>query len=372
MKSVRKYYKLLKLSKDATPEQVKTAYRKLARDWHPDHNTRRMKWRKRKAERKIREINTAKEIILVHAAEELEKKRLASAIAAAERWAKAEAERGARIAKSTPDESRHEPSRAEGRKREDAPSRPGVKVRAGTGRSKKKDASPAPGASFHAKTSARASRKNPSEPNGVDFQTIDPAAAYKKENADAMAAAPVEDDIAPRFGPVFRVGRNSGHPSPEAGEARKKASAASSWWSLGKYKQALEAYGEAVRLDPGFAAAFNNRGLIHMEIGQYYEAITDFTRALSLAPGMVNVYVNRAGAYRDIGKYKRALADYDLAIQLNPDLAEAYRHRGIIRHKLGFRSRAGKDLHQALLLADAAVYGRDGAGVSAYFRNSFT
>ncbi|MCP4687415.1 MAG: tetratricopeptide repeat protein [Desulfobacterales bacterium] len=370
MKSVRKYYKLLKLSKDATPEQVKAAYRRLVCAWHPDHNTHRMKWRKRKAERKIREINIAKEIVLAHAVRERERKRLAAAIAAAERWAETEAKRRAEGARSIfgaiPDES------ARG---VDGPVYIGKEFR--TEEATRENEDIAPGAAFHDKTSARLRPDAPMDPEPVDFQSIDPPAPSKEDNAVLPADATLEMDDAQRSGREIPLNGETGgrqtaaRPSSETEEARKMASSADSWWALGRHRQALDAYNEAVRLNPGFAAVFNNRGVIYMELGQYHDAISDFTRALNLAPDMVNAYVNRAGAYRDLGRYTHALADYDMAIQLDPDLAEAYRHRGIIRHKLGFRARAGEDLHAAMLLAEAAVYDRGGVGVSAYFRNSF-
>ena len=54
-----KYYKVLGLSRDATPEQIKKSYRKLAMKWHPDKNPDN----KAVAEAKLKEINEAYEVL---------------------------------------------------------------------------------------------------------------------------------------------------------------------------------------------------------------------------------------------------------------------------------------------------------------------
>ncbi len=51
------YYKILGVSKDATIEEIKKAYRKLARQHHPDVN------RKPEAEKRFKEINEANEVL---------------------------------------------------------------------------------------------------------------------------------------------------------------------------------------------------------------------------------------------------------------------------------------------------------------------
>ena len=52
------YYAILEVAPDASDEEVKKAYRKLARLYHPDHNQG-----KQDAETKIREINAAYEVL---------------------------------------------------------------------------------------------------------------------------------------------------------------------------------------------------------------------------------------------------------------------------------------------------------------------
>ena len=52
------YYKVLGVSKDATPEEIKKAYRKLARANHPDQNPGNTA-----AEQRFKEISEANDVL---------------------------------------------------------------------------------------------------------------------------------------------------------------------------------------------------------------------------------------------------------------------------------------------------------------------
>ncbi len=54
------YYKILNVKKDATPDEIKKAYRALAKKYHPDLN----KENKKEAEKKFKEISEAYEILI--------------------------------------------------------------------------------------------------------------------------------------------------------------------------------------------------------------------------------------------------------------------------------------------------------------------
>lgn len=59
MASKRDFYEILGVSKDATADQIKSAYRKAALKWHPDKNADN----KEEAEAKFKEINEAYQIL---------------------------------------------------------------------------------------------------------------------------------------------------------------------------------------------------------------------------------------------------------------------------------------------------------------------
>lgn len=55
------YYKILQVDKNATEEELKKAYRKLAMKWHPDKNPNN----KKDAETKFKQISEAYEVTFI-------------------------------------------------------------------------------------------------------------------------------------------------------------------------------------------------------------------------------------------------------------------------------------------------------------------
>ena len=102
-----------------------------------------------------------------------------------------------------------------------------------------------------------------------------------------------------------------------------------------EYRQAIEHYDKAIRLNPKNAIAYGNRALAHSYLTEYAEAIEDNNIAVSLDPKYAGAFRNRGYAYAQLGQHQQAIYDYGKATEFDPNDAVAYRNRAISYRKLG-------------------------------------
>ncbi|MGD0899157.1 MAG: tetratricopeptide repeat protein [Thermoguttaceae bacterium] len=110
-------------------------------------------------------------------------------------------------------------------------------------------------------------------------------------------------------------------------------------------------YTEAIRLNPGDAEAYHNRGGAYNDMGDYDKAIADLTEAIRLDPRDARVYHDRGWANKANGDPDRAIADFAEAIRLDPKMFNAYSGRGLAYERKGDRDKAAADFAQADVLA---------------------
>jgi hypothetical protein len=85
-------------------------------------------------------------------------------------------------------------------------------------------------------------------------------------------------------------------------------------YAQGRYNQAIRAFSEVIREQPGFIQAYCYRGVAYRDSGQLDRAITDFSEAIRRSPGYVDAYVNRGATYKLKGDVNRALADAEFVL----------------------------------------------------------
>jgi len=123
----------------------------------------------------------------------------------------------------------------------------------------------------------------------------------------------------------------------------------------GKYDLALQLIDQAIQYNPGYAAAWKNRGSLLHDLHQYQPAVESFDQAILLYPGFAAAYNGRGSALHSLQRYQEAVESFDQAILLNPADASAYGNRGNALIELRQYQRALQSFdHLLLLKADSA------------------
>lgn len=112
----------------------------------------------------------------------------------------------------------------------------------------------------------------------------------------------------------------------------------------------IRSYTEALRLSPGFANAYYNRGVAKYMKDDLDGEISDYTEALRLQPDFVNAYYYRGNARSKKDDLDGAITDYTEVLRLKPDNAKAYYNRGVARGDKGDLDGEIKDYTEALRL----------------------
>jgi len=113
--------------------------------------------------------------------------------------------------------------------------------------------------------------------------------------------------------------------APPADQAETWFERASEWDSdPAQWEDAVDAYRRVVSIDPTYAAAWNNLGLLLHRMGRYDEANDAYLAALKQDPRCCEAAYNLGSLHEDRGAVDDAIADYRRALQLSPDYADAH------------------------------------------------
>ena len=95
------------------------------------------------------------------------------------------------------------------------------------------------------------------------------------------------------------------------------------------FQDALTHYGIVLRLNPRFADAYVNAGIIHAKQGNQPEALKYFTTALALKPGSHSVHYNIAVALQAQGNVEEAVTHYREVLRLDPENIGGHYNMGL-------------------------------------------
>jgi len=137
-------------------------------------------------------------------------------------------------------------------------------------------------------------------------------------------------------------------PETGSGDAKSYVARGQALLQSGKTEEALAEFDRAIALDPHYAEALYNRGLLHQREKQHQLAVEDFTSANGLTPQRAEPLLGRAISYLALDKVREAAADLDEAVQADPQNAQCWSTRGLAYERLGDKTRAVGSYARAL------------------------
>src|SRR6266487_4742870 len=95
-----------------------------------------------------------------------------------------------------------------------------------------------------------------------------------------------------------------------------------------RYKQAYNAYTQAILLDPHYVRAYIEKGLVLFCMQRYEEALSIYDQAIQLDPCNADIYAYKGEALFFLKRYEEAIAAYNKACQLDTAYTSIFAIRG--------------------------------------------
>jgi protein O-GlcNAc transferase len=137
-----------------------------------------------------------------------------------------------------------------------------------------------------------------------------------------------------------------------------------------RYADAERLYKQVIQMDPKYAGAYQNLGVLAFQVGRNDAAIPLLRQAISLSPNNAAMYCNLGDAYTAMRQGDDALACYKKAVELDPDMATTHNNLGIVYSRLGRVEDAIKSWKKAIELSNRplgnsrVLIGTGGSGVN--------
>ena len=114
------------------------------------------------------------------------------------------------------------------------------------------------------------------------------------------------------------------------------------------YQGAIADYNEAIRINPNYAAAYNNRRNAKYALGDKQGVIADYNEVIRINPNDPYAYYGRGEAKYALGDKQGAISDYTEIIRIDPNNDQVYISRGKAKYALGDKQGAISDYTEAI------------------------
>ncbi|MBI4847705.1 MAG: tetratricopeptide repeat protein, partial [Nitrospirae bacterium] len=137
----------------------------------------------------------------------------------------------------------------------------------------------------------------------------------------------------------------------------------------GQPKEAIEAFKQAIRINPDYEEAYYNLGNADYKSGQYKEAIDAYKQAIRIKPDLAEAHNGLGAAYGKLGMHKEAIEAFKHSIRIEPDIAETHTNLGANYGMEGLYKEAIEEYKQAIRIKPYYTNAHYGLGLTYFIMN---
>ncbi len=146
------------------------------------------------------------------------------------------------------------------------------------------------------------------------------------------------------------------------GTVREKCREGDQYLKMQHYSQALQAYEEALRIDPRNFYAWNGKGTALYNQGNYRKALEAYQHATDIDPESATVWVSAGLALNRLQRYQQALVHFERALRIDPNYVAAWNGKGDAQLDMNLPDDALNSYEQALTYDPRSFQAWNGLG----------
>ncbi len=132
------------------------------------------------------------------------------------------------------------------------------------------------------------------------------------------------------------------------GSVREKCREGDQYLKLQHYSQALQAYEEALRMNPNSFYAWNGKGTALYSQGNYRKALEAYQRATEIEPENAIVWASAGLALQRLSRHQQALVHFERALSIDPQYVAAWIGKADTQLEMNIPEEARSSYEQAL------------------------
>jgi serine/threonine protein kinase/cytochrome c-type biogenesis protein CcmH/NrfG len=196
----------------------------------------------------------------------------------------------------------------------------------------------------------------------ADYRVTPSSQIAGNKSANSASIARAENSLSVGHAPDQGIPSQAVRQNVSTGTIREKCREGDQYLRQQLYTQALQAYEEALRMDPYNFYAWNGKGTALYNQGNYRKALEAYQRATEIEPNNAIVWVSAGLVLNRLQRYQQALVHFERALALDPYYVAAWNGKADTQLDMNLPEDAWSSYEQALHIDGRSFHAWNGLG----------